>query len=447
MTRRNDVGKKRLVLSRSWIIVLALAAGCTPEVPPDAALESGGVLPLPSGEAQATATEKQADQAGPGEAGPLDGRDGRPLALEQFRPQPMLVVPKNRRLRAKFPVVDVHMHPRIRYHHSSELLDEYITIMDEQNIAVSVSLDGQLGEAFEEHARYLWSGNEQRFVIFANIDFRGNGSPDDPTTWDCNQAEFPRRIAVSLERVKAKGASGLKFFKEFGLGYRNADGSLIQIDDPRWDPIWETCGRLGLVVIMHTADPSAFFRPIDETNERWEELHRHPEWSFYGPQWPPRAELLAARNRVIQRHPKTTFICAHMANDGENLAEVAAWLDKYPNMYVEMAARLAELGRQPYTAREFFIKYADRIMFGTDGPRVRERLFPHWRFLETRDEYFRYAENPFPPQGFWNIHGIGLPDDVLKKIYHENAARIIPGVKEKLAMYMEMQAEAEEDAK
>lgn len=391
-----------------------------------------------------TPTSPPASEQPAGVAGPLDGRDGRPLALDRFRPQPMLVVPKHPLKRAKFPVVDVHMHPRIRYHHSAELLDEYVKIMDEQNIAVSVSLDGQLGDELEEHSRYLWSGYEDRFAIFTNIDFQGDGDPDDPATWDCHQVDFARRIAVSLERAKERGASGLKLFKQFGLEYRNPDGSLIEIDDPRWDPIWEACGRLGLVVIMHTADPSAFFRPIDETNERWEELHRHPEWSFYGPQWPPRAELLAARNRVIQRHPKTMFICAHMANDGENLAEVAEWLDRYPNMVVEMAARLAELGRQPYTARDFFIKYADRIMFGSDGPRVRERLYPHWRFLETRDEYFPYAENPFPPQGFWNIYGIGLPDDVLKKVYHENAARLIPGVQEKLAKFV---AAKSDDAK
>jgi predicted TIM-barrel fold metal-dependent hydrolase len=272
-------------------------------------------------------------------------------------------------------------------------------------------------------------------VVFANLDFRGDGREDDPATWDCNRPDFARRMALELERAKRKGVSGLKFFKEFGLGYKNADGSLIRIDDPRWEAIWEACGKLGLVVIMHTADPAAFFEPIDATNERWEELHRHPEWSFYGPQWPAKAELLAARNRVIARHSKTTFICAHMANDGEDLAEVGGWLDQYPNMVVETAARIAELGRQPYTAREFFLKYSDRILFGTDGPRVRERLLPHWRFLETRDEYCPYAENPFPPQGLWNIYGIELPDDVLKKVYSENAARIIPGVREKLMQW------------
>jgi predicted TIM-barrel fold metal-dependent hydrolase len=364
---------------------------------------------------------------------PLDGRDGRPLALELFRPEPMLRVESHPLRRAKFPVIDVHIHPRIRLHHSPEALDEFVRIMDEQNIAVCVSLDGGLGESFAEHAKYLWTKYPDRFLIFANIDWRGTGREDEPATWDCQRPDFGRRMAIALADAKRRGASGLKVFKQFGLGYRNPDGSLVKIDDPRWDPIWAACGELGLPVIIHTGDPAAFFRPIDERNERWEELRRHPDWSFYGPQWPKRDELLAARNRVIARHPKTTFIGAHMANNSEDLATVGEWLERYPNLVVEIASRIGELGRQPYTARRFFLRYSDRIMFGTDGPRERGRLFPHWRFLETLDEYFPYAENPFPPQGLWNIYGLGLPDDVLKKVYYENAVRIIPGAKEKLA--------------
>jgi len=361
----------------------------------------------------------------------LDGREGRNLALDQFRPVPMLKVEEHHLSTAKFPVVDVHVHPQVRFHHSPEMLDQFVTLMDQQNIAVCVSLDGGMGEAFDEHARYLWTKHRNRFVIFANLDFRGDGRADEPATWDCQRPDFGRRMAEELRRLKNQGASGVKFFKEFGLGYRNPDGSLIKIDDPRWDPIWHACGELGLPILIHTADPSAFFLPVDERNERWEELHRHPERSFFGPQWPSRADLHAARNRVIARHPQTTFIAAHFGNDAEDLAELSGWLDQYPNLQIEFAARIAELGRQPYTARRFFLKYADRIMFGTDGPRVRERLLPHWRFLETLDEYFPYAENPFPPQGFWNIYGLGLPDDVLKKVYHENALRVIPGVREK----------------
>ena len=365
-------------------------------------------------------------------AEPLDGREGRDLALDQFRPKAQLKVAEHLLPRAKFPVVDVHVHPRIRFRHSAEQLEDFVKLMDAQNIAVCVSLDGGLGAAFDEHARYLWTKYRDRFVIFANIDWQGDGRADDPASWDCQRPDFARRMAAELAAVKKKGASGLKVFKDFGLGYRNPDGSLVKIDDPRWDPIWAACGELGLPVIMHTADPSAFFEPIDERNERWEELHRHPEWSFYGPQWPSRAQLHAARDRVISRHPKTTFIGAHLANDGEDLEQVGRWLDEHPNLVVEMASRIAELGRQPRTARRFLIKYADRVMFGTDGPRPAGRLLPYWRFLETEDEYFPYAENPFPPQGFWNIYGVGLPDDVLKKIYHENAARVIPGVKERL---------------
>lgn len=364
----------------------------------------------------------------------LDGSDGRDLALENFRPKSTLVVPEHHLKRAKFPVVDVHVHPKIRLHHSPEALDTFVRTMDAQNIAVCVSLDGGLEAALEEHSKYVWTKYRDRFVIFSNIDWRGDGKPDDYATWDCHRPDFARRMVAALERAKERGVSGLKVFKDLGLVYKNPDGSYIKLDDPRWSPIWEACGKLGLPVIIHSGDPPAFFQPIDARNERWEELHRHPEWSFYGPQFPTREECLAALLKIVERHPQTTFIGAHVASNSEDLKTAGTWLDKYPNLVVEIASRISELGRQPYTARKFFLKYADRIMFGTDGPRVPERLFPYWRFLETDDEYFAYAENPFPPQGFWNIYGIYLPDDVLKKVYHKNAVRIIPGVREKLAL-------------
>jgi len=362
----------------------------------------------------------------------LDGREGRPLALGRFRPEPMLKVESHDLRAAKFPVIDVHTHPRFRLRHSPERLDEYVDVMDDQNIAISVSLDGGLGERFAEHKEYLWTKYRHRFLIFANIDWRGSGELRDPATWDCHRPDFGRRMAEALADVKRQGASGLKLFKNFGLEYRNPDGSLIRIDDRRWDPIWRACGELGLVVIIHTADPAAFFLPIDERNERWEELSRHPDWSFYGDEFPEREELLAARNRVIERHPATIFLGAHMANNSEDLSTVAEWLETYPNLYVEIAARIAEIGRQPYTARKFFLEYSDRILFGTDGPRHPLRLRYHWRLLETWDEYFPYAENEFPPQGLWRIYGLGLPDKVLRKVYYGNALRIIPGAKASL---------------
>jgi predicted TIM-barrel fold metal-dependent hydrolase len=366
------------------------------------------------------------------EPSPLDGADGRPLALDQFRPESMLKVPHHLPVHAKFPVVDVHTHFQLRLRHSPEQLDEFVATMDRLHIALCVSLDGKLGDDWFDHQHYLWDKYRDRFVIFVHIDWQGTGERDKPETWDCHRADFAHRVVEQLAEAKQRGASGLKVFKGLGLEYRNPDGSLIKIDDPRWDAIWQACGELGLPVLIHTADPAAFFRPIDATNERWEELHRRPEWSFHGDGMPSRESLLVARNNVIARHPQTTFIGAHVANNAEDLAEVGRWLAAYPNLYVEFASRIAELGRQPYTARRFLIEHADRVLFGTDGPQPELRLQRYFQFLETFDESFPYSEKPFPPQGFWQIHGVGLPDDVLRKIYWQNAARLLPEVSQKL---------------
>jgi predicted TIM-barrel fold metal-dependent hydrolase len=380
----------------------------------------------------AIALETTADPIADGDTAPLDGEAGRPLAVDQFFPRSMLRVPDHTPPRARFPVVDVHVHARHKTHHSPEALAELVRMMDQQNVAVCVSLDGQLGDELESHKRYLWEAHRDRFVIFANIDWQGDGKIEEPATWDCHRPDFGRRMALALADAKRRGAAGLKIFKSLGLEYRNPDGSLIAIDDQRWDPIWKACGELRMPVLIHSADPAAFFLPVDRFNERWEELKRHPDWSFASSAFPRRDELLAARNRVIARHPETQFIGAHVANNPEDLATVGSWLETYPNLVVEIAARLAELGRQPYTARRFFVRYADRILFGTDGPRPPSRMRPHWRFLETKDESFPYAEGVYPPQGLWSIYGLGLPDEVLRKIYYQNAVRLIPGVQERL---------------
>lgn len=346
--------------------------------------------------------------------------------LRNFEPTPELKVAKTDLKRAKFQVIDVHTHMGRRLRGDVNAIEKYVRVMDTNNIAVSISLDSKLGSE-EDHLKFIGK-YKKRLASFVYIDFRGGGKNSKPKTWACNQVGFVRTCVEQLKVAKTKGIIGVKFFKSFGLRVKNADGTLTKIDDPRFDPIWKTCGELGFPVIMHTADPTAFFKPIDGKNERWEELSRHPEWSFYGDQFPSRQELLDARNRVIAKHSNTTFIGAHFASISEDLETLGKWLDKYPNLVIEFASRINELGRQPYTARKFFIKYQDRILFGTDGPWPELRLSYYWRFLETYDEYFEYSEKSPQPQGMWRIYGIGLPDDVLKKIYKENAMRVIPGI-------------------
>ena len=353
-----------------------------------------------------------------------------PLVKSQLR------VPETIILRASFPVVDVHTHFLVKGKHDANLLKQYVAMMDRNNIAVCVSLDGTLFKHLDEHCKFLWSEYRDRFVVFANIDFQGNGQADQPVTWSCNQPDFVRNVVEKIrDSSAAEMISGLKFFKDFGLRYRNPDGTLIAIDDPRWEPIWSVCGELGLPVIMHTADPGAFFEPITPLNERFFELNVHPNWSFSGPEFPSRKELHSARNRVIAKHSGTTFIAAHFGNDGEDLKELGGWLDQYPNLVIEFASRINELGRQPHTSRLFFEKYQDRILFGTDGPWPEARLRLYWRFLESLDEYFEYSEKRPPSQGDWRIYGLGLDASILEKIYFANASRMLPGVQAKISKY------------
>lgn len=367
-----------------------------------------------------------------GEASETSGK----ISLAEFVPKPTLKAKTTLLTAARFPVVDVHSHFQIRLKHDPQSLKDFVALMDRNNIAVSVSLDGTLGPSLAEHLRYLWTEHRSRFAVFANIDWRGTGQLDKPHTWDCNREDFAHRVVLQLEDAKRQGLCGLKIFKQLGLEYRGTDGALLRIDDVRFDPIWAACGRLNMPVIMHTADPSAFFQPITLENERYEELSRHPEWHFPPDRFPGRSALHAARDRVFAKHRQTKFIAAHMANDAEDLQETARLLDRFPNVYVEFASRISELGRQPYSAREFFVKYQDRIMLGTDGPWPEPRYASYWRFLETQDEYFPYSEKPFPPQGLWRIYGIFLSDEILQKVYYRNAAALIPTVQERLDQWL-----------
>jgi predicted TIM-barrel fold metal-dependent hydrolase len=222
--------------------------------------------------------------------------------------------------------------------------------------------------------------------------------------------------------------------KTLGLFLREqGTGKLVAIDDRRFDPMWEAVGALQMPVAIHSSDPAAFFLPIDRFNERWEELHAHPDWSFHGKDFPSNRQLQEARRNVMRRHPRTQFVCLHVANS-EDLAYVSECLDSHPNMHVDIAARIGELGRQPHTARKFFDKYQDRVLFGTDASAdastpqqtFGDALYEiYYRFLETEDEYFDYAPAPVPPQGRWRIYGIGLSEQVQRKVYAENAGRLL----------------------
>jgi predicted TIM-barrel fold metal-dependent hydrolase len=241
------------------------------------------------------------------------------------------------------------------------------------------------------------------------------------------RSDFVEVTTDRLQRMIDHGACGIKFWKDLGLTLRDTKGTLLRIDDDRFAPIFEACGRLGLPVMFHTSDPSAFFEPIDPHNERFEELAAHPDWGFSGLPVTKR-DLLEQRNRVIARNPGTTFVGAHCAESGEDLAYLAEQLDALPNLQIDISARTPELGRQPYTARTFFLKYADRILFGTDLLPEIEMYRLYYRFLETDDEYFEYPSHA-SRQGRWNIYGIFLPDDVLLKVYRENALRLLPRIR------------------
>lgn len=363
----------------------------------------------------------------------------RRIYLDEFRPKPSLRTTEHPLTRAKFPCINVHFHPEKLM---PAELDEQVQVMDAANIAVSVSLDGRVGPKFSEHLHTLTDRHPGRFVSFVRMDYIGDGDAKDPKTWDVHKPGFGPRMADRLSEAVKQGACGLKLLKDLGLTLRDLNGKLISPDDPRFDPVWERAGELKIPVIWHCADPRAFFEPIDERNERWEELHRHPEWSFHGGDFPKFDELVAARMRAIGKHPGTTFIGAHFADLPDDLKTLGGYLDKHPNIVVEFAGRIAELGRQPRTARDFFLKYQDRILFGTDGVPPLSELVPHFQMLETKDEFFPYEDNPFPPQGFWNIDGLDLPDDVLRQVYYENAVRVIPGIKPALAAYAAKRPEA-----
>jgi predicted TIM-barrel fold metal-dependent hydrolase len=342
----------------------------------------------------------------------------RDLKLRDWQPRSMMVTRVTAVEKPMFAVVDAHNHlGGGKAFLTPQRVGRYLAEMNEAGVRTVVNLDGGWGDRLKETLAALDEAHPGRFLTFALLNFDG-----------IDDADWGKREAKRLEEGFKAGAKGLKFHKTLGLRYRYKDGKLMAIDDPKLDAVWEMCAKYKRPVVIHTADPAAFFTPLDRFNERWHELNAHPDWLFSGKQFPARAELLAQRNRVIARHPGTTFLCAHFGNNPEDLTTVGKWLDKYPNMYIDIDARISELGRQPYTARRFFLKYQDRILFGTDTTPRRDAFRIYYRFLETDDEYFDCAASHHR-QGFWMIYGIFLPKEVLAKVYHKNAAKVLFGLK------------------
>jgi predicted TIM-barrel fold metal-dependent hydrolase len=351
----------------------------------------------------------------------------------------MLHVPETRIERSRYPVIDIHTHlgwsrkwdagvpisEDVEFFAPAEAL---LPVMERKNLAVMVNLTGGHGTGIEHSIKAFDRKYPGRFISFTELSYSRVAEP--------NYSAFQ---ADQIVRAKAAGARGLKVLKTLGLYLREqvTRGPLLKVDDRRFDATWEACGVLGVPVAIHVADPEAFFLSIDRFNERFEELNNHPDWSFHAHDFPQFGELLAALYRVVQRHPRTQFIALHVGCNAENLAYVSEQLGRFSNLYVETGARIGELGRQPRAARKFFDRYQDRILFGTDAvPPPAGKDFPqqvfgeqlyeiYYRFLETEDDYFDYAPAAIPPQGRWRIYGIGLPDPILRKVYHDNAARLL----------------------
>ncbi len=369
---------------------------------------------------------------GKGEPGREKAPGKRKLALEDYEPKSMLHVPETKVPRARFPVIDFHTHlswsarrGRVAEAHNNATPEEVLPVMDRKNVRVMVNLTGGYGKVLEQTINYWQKPHPDRFVVFT-----------EPWFEKITEAGYPQFQADQIGRAQELGARGLKVLKTLGLYLRErvTSGPLVKIDDQRFDPMWEAAGAHRMPVGIHTSDPEAFFLPTDRFNERYEELSAHPDWSFHGKDYPSNQELQESRNRVMARHPGTQFVVLHVG-DSENLPYVSELLDRHRNMHVEIGARIGELGRQPRASRKFFDRYQDRILFGTDAvPRGNdtpqqifgEQLYEiYYRFLETEDEYFDYAPAPKPPQGRWRIYGIGLPEKILRKVYYENAERLL----------------------
>jgi len=344
---------------------------------------------------------------------PLDMK----MDFEQYDPPSTLKVEEHRLKRAKFPFIDIHNH---QGNMNTSDFKDLIAKMDALNMAVMINLSGRgfrsSGDHLEKSIENINNRYPNRFVLFTNVDFT-----------DIDNPEWGARTVKQLEADIKRGAKGLKIYKSLGIHNKDSKGNRISINDPRIDPIWAKCGELGVPVLIHSADPKPFWDPIDNQNERWLELKLHPG-RRYDDTFASWETIIAEQHDVFRKHPKTTFINAHLGWYGNDLGKLSELMDKYPNMLTEIGAVIAELGRQPRAAKAFLTKYQDRVLFGKDSW-VPDEYETYFRVLETEDEYFPYHKRY---HAFWRMYGIGLPDEVLKKIYYKNALRILPNMDKKL---------------
>ncbi len=346
----------------------------------------------------------------------------RELPLRAYAPRPALRVRAHEVRRARFPAIDAHNHlgrwlaPNGGW--TAPDVVEALASMDDSNVAAIVNLDGRWGDELEANLDRYDRAHPGRFATLCHLDWREAASPG-----------FGERLAASLARSAAAGARGVKVWKDLGLHVRDDRGELVMPDDERLSDVWETAGELGLPVVIHVADPVAFFEPVDRFNERLEELLEHPDWSFAHLRFPRLERLIESLESLVAAHHRTTFVGAHVGCFAEDLAWVGRMLDSCPNFHVDIAARIAELGRQPRAARRLILAHPDRVLFGTDDfPPNAATYAIHFRFLETDDEHFPYSAGEVPSQGRWAISGLGLPDDVLRKVYAENVRRLFGGL-------------------
>ncbi len=333
------------------------------------------------------------------------------MSIEDYEPKSTLVVPQHLLTRAKYPFIDVHNHQDSRMPEGE--LKQLVTDMDRIHLRIMINLSGGYGDELKEGVANMKGHYPDRFIVFANMNFTRIDEPG-----------YSDRVAGQLASDVKNGAQGLKIFKNFGMDLKDTHGQRIHVDDPRFDKVFELCGTLKIPVLIHTGEPSSFFQPKDKYNERWLELKQFPSRARPPERYPPWETLMEEQHHLFAKHPNTIFINAHLGWLGGNLGELGRLMDKLPNMYTEIGAVLAELGRQPRFAREFFIKHSDRVLFGKDTWEPSEYAY-YFRVLETADEYFDYYRKR---HAFWKMYGLDLPDDVLRKLYYKNALRIIPGI-------------------